>query len=158
MTDLAPAPPIQRLDCRLDIALKSKDEADQLVDNVAGAFRAIGSKLVASAKAAFKGSGGVTSAPPSDDATEPTTKPRSRWQVTGARVHDDGQWRDVPWEEVVNDVQASRMSKLYKILDDFRSFRSPSPDSPARPGLRAVSNLNLRSARKLATEARKQGA
>ena len=105
-------------DCRLDIALKSKDEADQLVDNVAGAFRAIGSKLVASAKAAFKGSGGVTSAPPSDDATEPTTKPRSRWQVTGARVQDDhGQWRDVPWEDVVNDVQVRRMSKLYKILD-----------------------------------------
>ena len=105
-------------DCRLDIALKSKDEADQLVDNVAGAFRAIGSKLVASAKAAFKGNGGVTSAPPSDDATEPTTKPRSRWQVTGARVQDDdGQWRDVPWEDVVNDVQVRRMSKLYKILD-----------------------------------------
>src|SRR5262249_46784851 len=85
-------------DCRLDIALKSKVEADQLADDVAGAFRAIGSKLVASAKAAFKGSGGVTSAPPSDDATDPTAKPRSRWQVTGAQVQDDdGQWRDVPW-------------------------------------------------------------
>src|SRR5262249_53331053 len=105
-------------DCRLDIALKSKVEADQLADDVAGAFRAIGSKLVASAKAAFKGSGGVTSAPPSDDATDPTAKPRSRWQVTGAQGQDDdGQWRDVPWEDIVNKVQASRMSKLYKILD-----------------------------------------
>ena len=101
-------------DCHLDIALKSKDEANQLVDNVVAQFRTIGSKLAARAKTAFKGSGGETS----DDATEPTTKPSSRWKVTGARVQeDDGQWRDLPWEEIVNGGQARRMSSLYKILD-----------------------------------------
>lgn len=107
-------------DCRLDIALKSRAEANQVVDNAVNAIRELGSKVFASFKAAaLKGSGGATSAPPSDDATElAAPKPRSRWEVTGSRVKDDdGQWRDKPWADIVNDLQASRMSTLYKILD-----------------------------------------